>query len=163
MKQSEVRKLQEELALENNKNPKDQARITELNNSVGLENEKLTDLMMKNRGWEKQPGGKYHGENGNNGFDHVFIKIDADGVKTVLIVDSKQINDGSFRLGSSNAGMQLSRRWIEETVLDRLPDGDVTKAVVQDAIDTGKPLKTAVGGLDKSTGEYKLIMIDFNS
>lgn len=78
-------------------------------------------------------------------------------------MDSKQITDGSFRLGSSNDGMQLSRNWIEMTVLPKLdPNSDAAKAV-QKYIDGDATLKTAVAGLDKATGEFKVVMVDVPS
>ena len=77
----------------------------------------------------------------------------------MLIVDSKQITDGSFKLGTSNAGLQLSKPWINETVMPNLSDSDLAMQAVERALDVNSStqLKVAVAGLDKVTGEFKII------
>jgi len=77
----------------------------------------------------------------------------------VLIVDSKQITDGSFKLGTSNSGLQLSKSWINETVMPNLSDSDLAKQAVKKALDANSntQLKVAVAGLDKVTGEFRMI------
>lgn len=77
----------------------------------------------------------------------------------MLIVDSKQITDGSFKLGTSNSGLQLSKSWINETVMPNLSDSDLAKQAVKKALDANSntQLKVAVAGLDKVTGEFRMI------
>lgn len=77
----------------------------------------------------------------------------------MLIVDSKQITDGSFKLGTSNAGLQLSEPWINKTVMPNLSDSDLAMQAVERALDVNSStqLKVAVAGLDKVTGEFKII------
>jgi curved DNA-binding protein CbpA len=55
---------------------------------------------------------------GNQGFDHVGIKRNADGsIKKILIVESKYSGTGDFRLNkTATKGQQMSKRWIEKTI-----------------------------------------------
>lgn len=80
----------------------------------------------------------------------------------MLIVDSKQITDGSFKLGTSNAGNQLSYQWIDETVMPNLSDDDFARKAVEKALgpDPSIQLKVAVSGLDKVTGEFKIVTLE---
>jgi hypothetical protein len=57
-------------------------------------------------------------------------------------------------------GYQLSTEWIEITVLSKLPDGDLAGQAVSNALNGHATLKTAVAGLDKITGEFKIIKVD---
>jgi filamentous hemagglutinin len=98
--------------------------------------------------------GKY---GSNNGFDHVY-KVGEKGKETLLIVDSKQIKNSSFQLGTPGYGTQLSEDWIEITA-GRLPDGP-TKQAVQEAIKNQTPIKTAVAGQDKKSGEFMFIVVN---
>ena len=90
----------------------------------------------------------------------MFVKTDENGLETVLIVDSKQITDGSFKLGTSNAGLQLSKPWINDTVMENLGADDLAKQAVQKAINGQAILKTGVAGLDKVTGEFRVILVE---
>lgn len=91
-----------------------------------------------------------------NGFDHVLE--DASGNVTLLI-DSKQITNGSFSLSASGAGgnMQLSNGWID-SVLSRLDSTSPAYQAIEQARATGK-LITAVAGVDKSTGQVVAVPV----
>nr|WP_235513426.1 hemagglutinin repeat-containing protein [Burkholderia pseudomallei] len=109
--------------------------------------EDLINSISKSEGYSSLAGGKY---GANNGFDHVLE--DASGNVTLLI-DSKQITNGSFSLSANGAGgnMQLSNGWID-SVLNRLDSTSPAYQAIEQARATGK-LITAVAGVDRSTGQ----------
>ncbi len=102
-------------------------------------------------------GGKY---GSNNGFDHVWVAKDG---SVTILSDSKQITNGTVKLSSNAAGgnTQLSDAWINK-VLDNLPLNDPAGIAIQKAKDSGK-LKTAVTGIDRSTGKAVIIPVNVPS
>ena len=106
------------------------------------------------------PGGSYN--NGVNGFDHVFEKLDETGQKIVMIVDSKQIKNGGFKLSQVASGsVQLDSGWISQVMGNIDPTSAAYKAIEQAQV-TGN-LRTAVAGFDAVSDEYKFIQVAFNS
>ena len=102
-------------------------------------------------------GGKY---GGNKGFDHVWVTRDG---SVVVIVESKQIKNGTVQLNSKGAGgfTQMSEPWIRQ-VINSLPDNDPTKKIIQEADFSGK-LKTAVAGVDRQTGKAVILPVNIPS
>ncbi|MBH2260003.1 S-layer family protein [Neisseria meningitidis] len=121
--------------------------IGEGRDTTGKMTEQLFDSLAKQNGFRVLSGGKY---GGNNGFDHVWQAADG---SVVLIVESKQIRNGTVQLNPNGAGgyTQMSREWIKQ-VVKSLPDGSPAKAVVLKANQNGK-LKTAIAGVDRQTGK----------
>lgn len=107
--------------------------------------EQLIGSIAQRNGLTVLPGGKFRSD---NGFDHVLMS--AYGIVT-LLVDSKQMRNGAFRLTSEAAGggLQLSRIWID-TVLERLPEAAAAKIAVAAAIRTNR-LRLAVSGVDRAS------------
>ncbi|HEZ6087185.1 TPA: DUF637 domain-containing protein, partial [Neisseria meningitidis] len=99
--------------------------IGEGRDTTGKMTEQLFDSLAKQNGFRVLSGGKY---GGNNGFDHVWQAADG---SVVLIVESKQIRNGTVQLNPNGAGgyTQMSEDWIRQ-VLDQLPDGSPAKAAV---------------------------------
>ena len=128
--------------------PQQQKMVDEImkGDKGGEKTEKLTSSILKDSGYKELAGAKYHGGS-NKGFDHVIQ--DTDG--TVTIIDSKQLaNSGVTKLGTSNAGVQLSENAIRAT-LPNLPINSPARKAIEKALDSGK-LKTAVIVVDKKTG-----------
>ena len=106
-------------------------------------------------------GGKY---NTVNGFDHVFI-TEIDGVEHVMIVDTKQLKNGSAALANTNNGVQMSRQWVDNVLENLDYDGDMAqaklllKSKIYSAKTNGTLLK-GVAGLDKKTGEFSVVKLD---
>jgi filamentous hemagglutinin len=119
--------------------------------------EKLINSIGSSEGYTILSGGKY---GGNNGFDHVFV--DSSGNVTLLI-DSKQINNGTFTLSPTGSGgnMQLSSAWID-SVLSKLDPTSPAYEAIEHARATGT-LTTAVAGVDKSTGRVIAVPVKVNS
>lgn len=96
--------------------------------------------------------------NSDNGFDHVYEAVDNNGETFLMVVDSKQLKNGSFKLGVTDTkGMQLSQEWIEKTAR-QLPDSSPSKSRILAALNEGK-VRTAVSGLDKATGQFKVVSV----
>jgi filamentous hemagglutinin len=134
--------------------PADQAILQKIVNEgdrSGVLTEDLLERTATRQGLNSLPGGKV---GSNNGFDHVLQ--DPEGLITVII-DSKQIYNGSIQLGSSNGGVQLSDDWIRD-VLARLDPGPA-KTAVQTALNNGT-LKIAVAGVNKKTGELLIVNVN---
>ncbi|MBH2380209.1 DUF637 domain-containing protein [Neisseria meningitidis] len=127
--------------------------IGEGRNTTGKMTEQLFDSLAKQNGFRVLSGGKY---GGNNGFDHVWQAADG---SVVLIVESKQIRNGTVQLNPNGAGgyTQMSREWIKQ-VVKSLPDGSPAKAVVLKANQNGK-LKTAIAGVDRQTGKAVILSV----
>ncbi|ANB92140.1 hypothetical protein MOVS_09330 [Moraxella ovis] len=128
--------------------PQQQKMVDEImkGDKGGEKTEKLTSSILKDSGYKELAGAKYHGGS-NKGFDHVIQNTDG----TVIIIDSKQLaNSGATKLGTSNAGVQLSENAIRAT-LPNLPINSAARKAIEKALDSGK-LKTAVIGVDKKTG-----------
>jgi filamentous hemagglutinin len=102
-------------------------------------------------------GGKY---NTVNGFDHVFI-TEIDGVEHVMIVDTKQLKNGSAALNNTNNGVQLSEPWVDN-VLANLDYSDAANTLILDKIQSARTsgtLMKGVAGLDKQTGEFSVVKL----
>ncbi|MCL6056159.1 DUF637 domain-containing protein [Neisseria meningitidis] len=127
--------------------------IGEGRDTTGKMTEQLFDSLAKQNGFRVLSGGKY---GGNNGFDHVWQAADG---SVVLIVESKQIRNGTVQLNPNGAGgyTQMSREWIKQ-VVKSLPDGSPAKAVVLKANQNGK-LKTAIAGVDRQTGKAVILPV----
>ncbi len=118
----------------------------------GVLTEELVEMIAKREGLISLGGTKY---GSNNGFDHVLQSADG---SVTLILDSKQIYNGSIQLGSTSAGtVQLSDDWIS-FVLNKVGPTPA-EAAVRAAIKDGS-LKIAVAGVNKDTGE--LVMVNIN-
>nr|WP_241487460.1 DUF637 domain-containing protein [Neisseria meningitidis] len=127
--------------------------IGEGRDTTGKMTEQLFDSLAKQNGFRVLSGGKY---GGNNGFDHVWQAADG---SVVLIVESKQIRNGTVQLNPNGAGgyTQMSREWIKQ-VVKSLPDGSPAKAAVFKAEREGK-LKTAIAGVDRQTGKAVILPV----
>ncbi|ANX21582.1 hypothetical protein A6L48_03240 [Neisseria meningitidis] len=127
--------------------------IGEGRDTTGKMTEQLFDSLAKQNGFRVLSGGKY---GGNNGFDHVWQAADG---SVVLIVESKQIRNGTVQLNPNGAGgyTQMSEDWIRQ-VLDQLPDGSPAKAAVFKANKNGT-LKTAIAGVDRQTGKAVILPV----
>nr|WP_240039978.1 DUF637 domain-containing protein [Neisseria meningitidis] len=127
--------------------------IGEGRDTTGKMTEQLFDSVAKQNGFRVLSGGKY---GGNNGFDHVWQAADG---SVVLIVESKQIRNGTVQLNPNGAGgyTQMSEDWIKQ-VANSLPDGSPAKAAVFKAEREGK-LKTAIAGVDRQTGKAVIIPV----
>lgn len=99
-------------------------------------------------------GGKY---GSNNGFD--LVLRGKDGTVTVVMDGKQMASTGSFSLSTDGAGgnTQLSAGWTN-AVLRRLDQSsDAYKAV--DAAAKNNTLVTAVGGVNKTTGELVVLPV----
>ncbi|WP_235212518.1 filamentous hemagglutinin N-terminal domain-containing protein [Burkholderia pyrrocinia] len=117
----------------------------------GTKTEALVDSVSQSAGYNILSGSKY---GSNNGFDHVLQGIDG---SVTIVVDSKQINGGSVRLGVTEAGTQLSSSWINAT-LDNLPANSPARIAVTNARNNGQ-LFTAVAGVNKVTGNLVIVPV----
>lgn len=124
--------------------------------SAGSKTEQLTSMIAQRQGWNELSGGRYGGGS-NNGFDHVLQGPDG---TVTIVLDSKQINNGSAQLGTTTSGevVQLSERWITN-VLDELPNSSPAKIAVLAAIRDGTLAKGVIG-VDKLTGQVTLIRVN---
>ncbi|WP_118816753.1 DUF637 domain-containing protein [Neisseria meningitidis] len=127
--------------------------ISEGRDTTGKMTEQLFDSLAKQNGFKVLSGGKY---GANNGFDHVWQAADG---SVVLIVESKQIRNGTVQLNPNGAGgyTQMSEDWIKQ-VANNLPDGSPAKAAVFKAEREGK-LKTAIAGVDRQTGKAVILPV----
>lgn len=119
----------------------------------GFLTESLVDSVAESGNYNIMGGTKF---GSNNGLDHVLERPDG---SVTIIVDSKQINNGSVRLGTTQAGMQLSPNWIE-SALENLPDGSPARSAITNAQRNGT-LYTAVAGVDKATGKLVVVPVKF--
>ena len=85
-----------------------------------------------------------------------------DGSVTILS-DSKQITNGTVKLAPNAAGgnTQLSADWIT-SIINNLSPNDPARKVIEQAREAGK-LKTAVTGVDRSTGKAVIIPVNVPS
>ena len=118
--------------------------------------EKLINSIGASEGYTVLSGGKY---GANNGFDHVFESASGD---VTLVIDSKQINNGTFKLSPDGAGgnMQLSKEWID-AVLNKLDPMSPAYQAIERAQATGT-LTTAIAGVDKTTGQIIAVPVKIN-
>ncbi|HGG9459716.1 TPA: DUF637 domain-containing protein, partial [Neisseria meningitidis] len=127
--------------------------IGEGRDTTGKMTEQLFDSLAKQNGFRVLSGGKY---GANNGFDHVWQAADG---SVVLIVESKQIRNGTVQLNPNGAGgyTQMSEDWIKQ-VITNLPDNHPTKNILREAVRSGK-IKTAVTGVDRQTGKAVILPV----
>jgi hypothetical protein len=95
----------------------------------------------------------------NNGIDHILVKKDPSGnIIETIIVDSKQLRNGSANLSiTKTSGMQLSKTWIENA-RNNLPLGSEARAALDHALENG--YTPAVAGVNRETGKLLLTPLD---
>ncbi|WP_202594232.1 hypothetical protein, partial [Frateuria defendens] len=129
--------------------PADQAVATQIalnGDPTGELTESLINSVAQKQGMTVLEGGKY---GGNRGFDAVLQNSDG---SVTLLVDGKQINNGTFSLSQTTSGdMQLSSGWIQ-SVMDRLDKTSPAYKAISQAQEDGT-LTTAVVGVNKNTGQ----------
>jgi filamentous hemagglutinin len=120
---------------------------------AGTITETLVNSVAERQGLTTLEGGKY---GSNDGFDHVFQNVD--GTVTILM-DSKQIANGSTALSEGAGGaMQLTRPWIEN-VLDNIVDKtSPAYQAVRTALENGTLVK-GVAGVDRATGQVAIVRV----
>lgn len=126
-------------------------KIIKESDQSGVLTEELLELVAKREGYISLAGTKY---GSNNGFDHVFQSPDG---LTTIVLDSKQIYNGTIQLGKTGAAVQLSDTWIRG-VLEKLPAGPAQDAV-RNALRDGT-LKIAVAGVNKDTEKLVMVTLD---
>ncbi|WP_195714694.1 hypothetical protein [Neisseria brasiliensis] len=131
--------------------------IREGRDTTGKATEKLFDSLAEQNGFKVLSGGKY---GGNKGFDHVWQAADG---SVVVLVESKQIRNGTVQLNPNGAGgyTQMSEAWVNQ-VLNELPKNNSTIQIIRDAEKNGK-LKTAVAGVDRQTGKAVILPVEVPS
>ncbi len=118
---------------------------------TGLKTEQLIEAIAKREGLTSYSA-KY---GSNNGFDHVLVAPDG---TVTIIVDSKQMRNGTFRLSNGAEGhQQLSAAWIN-SVTNRLPLYSPAREKIRSAL-AGGSLRTAVAGVNKETGSIVIVPI----
>ena len=129
------------------------AKIMREGDSTGALTEQLVDSIVKNDpgNFKLLDGGKY---GGNKGFDQVIQGPDG----SIIILDSKQMNNGAFKLGTAYDGkVQLSDSWVQ-SVLGKLDPASEAYQVVSNAL-RNEILITGVAGVNKTTGELILLKV----
>lgn len=113
----------------------------------------MFNSLAKQNGFTVVKGGKYGSD---NGFDHVWIAKDG---SVTILSDSKQITNGTVKLEPKAAGgnTQLSEAWIQ-AVINKLDPKDPARLAIEQARETDK-LKTAVTGVDRTTGQAVIIPV----
>ncbi len=124
--------------------------------SAGSKTEQLTSMIAQRQGWNELSGGKYGGGSGH-GFDLVLQAPDG---TVTIVLDSKPINNGSARLGTTDSGqvVQLSDDWIR-SVLNELDKTSDAYRAVKAGLDNDTLVKGVIG-VDKATGQVTLIRVD---
>jgi len=118
---------------------------------TGLKTEQLIEAIAKREGLTSYSA-KY---GSNNGFDHVLVAPDG---TVTIIVDSKQMRNGTFRLSNGAGGQrQLSRAWLD-AVIERLPAESPGRVQVESALTSGS-VRAAVAGVDRRTGEVVILPV----
>ncbi|TFV07230.1 hypothetical protein E4T80_12490 [Muribacter muris] len=132
-------------------------KITQVGDPTGKLTEELMNSVAARSGFKPVKGGTY-GANGKHGFDHVLV-YEKEGIP--LIIDSKQISkQGTIQVSTKAAGKthQLSEEWIE-AVKEQIGKNGETHRILEHAKDKNIPVRTAIVGVDKTTGEIKLIPV----
>lgn len=114
----------------------------------GALTEQLIESVAQRQGLQPLGGGKY---GSNNGFDHVYLSADG---KSVIVLDSKQINGGISLSKGVDDVVQMSDAWVEKVLAKLEKDSDAFKAV-NNAIKEGS-LTKGIAGVDRSTGQLVL-------
>lgn len=110
----------------------------------GLLTENLVDSVAERQGLTPLSGGKYRS---NNGFDSVYQSADG----TVIIIESKQMNNGAIQLSSKGAGgtLQMSESWVQ-VVLERIDKKSPAWAAVDKALKNNTLIR-GVAAVDKNS------------
>lgn len=146
-----LRKEIDELRKTTNYDPQ---KLNQLEQKLGAQSEALTERIFKNRGYTLVEGGKLPS---NQGIDTTALMKDSNGKLHVVVIDTKQI-DGSFKLGVTNEGQQLSDTWINAKLSKMDPNSEAYKQI--DKAQREGTLVTAVAGVDHKTGEYKIVPVN---
>lgn len=133
------------------------SKISSGQDGGGTLTEKLLGSVAKRTGMDVIDGGKY---GSNNGFDLVLKA--KDGTVTVILDGKQMTSSGAMKLSSSGAGdtTQLTNEWIRN-VLRNLPSGSDARKAIIEAQEAGK-LVTAVGGVNRNTGQLVVFPITFS-
>jgi hypothetical protein len=137
------------------------------NNQLGLQSETLADKLFKQDNYKAPDEFKIPGFNGNNGFDGVYIKKDAVGnVTDIIINEVKQVNNGAIALSSANTATGLPRQmtndWIDN-VIERMLQPNTSQSVknLANLIKANDDKITkVVTGIDKTKGEILIFPIN---
>ncbi|WP_081791037.1 hemagglutinin repeat-containing protein [Pseudomonas umsongensis] len=121
------------------------AQITTGVDRTGVLTEELVESVAQRQGLKALEGGKY---GSNNGFDHVYLSADG---KSVIVLDSKQINGGVSLSKGADDIVQMSDAWIHK-VLDKLDKGSDAFKSVDNALKNGSLIKGLMG-VDRSSGQ----------
>ncbi|MCQ3030383.1 hemagglutinin repeat-containing protein [Pseudomonas syringae] len=111
----------------------------------GALTEQLVESVSQRQGLKSLDGGKY---GSNNGFDHVYMSADG---KSVIILDSKQINGGVSFSQDAEEIVQMSDQWVDK-VLERLDKKSAAYKSVAEARENGSLVK-GVAGVDRKSGQ----------
>lgn len=134
------------------------------NNQLGLQSETLANKLFKQDDYLAYDA-KIPGFNGNNGFDGVYIKKDAGGnVTDIIINEVKQVNNGIALSPASTTGLprQMTDNWITN-VTQRMIDLNTPQNVkdlaslINDNLDK---VTKVVTGIDKTKGEILVFPIN---
>lgn len=135
------------------------------NNQLGIQSETLANKLFKQDDFVAYDA-KIPGFNGNNGFDGVYIKKDAGGnVTDIIINEVKQVNNGAISLSpASTTGLprQMSDNWITN-VTQRMINLNTSQNVkdlanlINDNLDK---ITKVVTGIDKTEGKILVFPIN---
>jgi len=127
------------------------AQVTSGVDRSGALTEELIESVAQRQGLQPLDGGKY---GSNNGFDHVYLSADG---KSVIVLDSKQINGGVSLSKRADEIVQMSDAWIRK-VLFKLDDSSGAYKAVYNALLEGSLVK-GIAGVDRSTGQLIIAKI----
>ena len=138
------------------------------NNQLGLQSETLANKLFKQDDYLAYDS-KIPGFNGNNGFDGVYIKKDASGnVTDIIINEVKQVNSGSISLSPANTATGLPRQMTDEwidNVIERMLQPNTSQQikdlaqVIKNAKNQGKVTKV-ITGIDKVNNQILVFPIN---
>ncbi|MGC4060792.1 MAG: hypothetical protein QM749_08055 [Aquabacterium sp.] len=135
----------------------EQALVTQIQagkDTGGQLTEQLLESVASRTGSTVLAGGKY---GGNNGFD--LVLKNADGTITVVMDGKQVLQSGAFSLSANSAGgnTQNSVAWVDE-VLRKLDKSSAAYKAV-DAATRNNTLVTAVGGVNRTTGQLVVLPV----
>lgn len=138
------------------------------NNQLGLQSETLANKLFKQDDYLAYDA-KIPGFNGNNGFDGVYIKKDASGnVTDIIINEVKQVNSGSISLSPANTATGLPRQMTDEwidNVIERMLQPNTSQQIkdlaqgIKNAKNQGKVTKV-ITGIDKVNNQILVFPIN---
>ncbi|TWC49163.1 filamentous hemagglutinin [Pseudomonas sp. SJZ080] len=123
-------------------------QVTNGADRTGALTEQLVESVAQRQGLQVIEGGKY---GSNNGFDHVYLRADG---KSVIVLDSKQINGGVSLSKGADDIVQMSDAWIEK-VLNKLDKNSDAFKAIYNATQDGSLIKGLMG-VDRSTGQLMM-------